>query len=130
MVTNGNSFSICVGAQATQADGAGAFTAVKLTSAGLPDPTFGSGGFAVRQVGINYGVNGLVVLSTGQVVLSGSERRAAGTVRAVLVAFTPAGQPDAGFDGDGVAHPHVPGVSQRASAVSPGPVWPPRGRTC
>jgi uncharacterized delta-60 repeat protein len=115
VVPSGGSFSIYVGGNAPASGGTTpvAFAAIKLTPAGQPDSTFGSGGFAVRRVGVNPSTitSAMAVLPSGEVVLAGMVQPQAGANGAgALVAFTPAGQPDPGFGTGGVAYPSVPGT--------------------
>lgn len=110
VVGTGAGFSIYVGGNAVAADGKQTMVAIRLTSAGLPDQTYGVGGFVSRPV--NSNVADMAVTPTGRVVIAGLVVPPGGGVAtAVLVAFTPTGQPDTGFDGDGVAYPApLPGV--------------------
>lgn len=105
----GGGYSVIVGGTAVQADGSAAFAAAKLTQAGLPDPTFGTGGLTVRKVstGVIPDVSGIsttmAVTTSGEVVFAGRVGTSGAPLYGqVLVGFTPAGQPDAGFGTGGV----------------------------
>jgi uncharacterized delta-60 repeat protein len=105
----GGGYSIIVGGTAGQADGSTAFVAAKLTQAGLPDPTFGTNGLAVRKVSTGLttptaiGATSMAVTASGEIVFSGHVGTSGSALNGwVLVGFTPAGQPDAGFGTGGV----------------------------
>jgi uncharacterized delta-60 repeat protein len=102
----GGGYSVIVGGTAGQADGSVAFAAAKLTQAGLLDPTFGAGGLAVLKVstGVSSTSTSMAVTTSGEVVFAGMVGTSPGTALygRVLVGFTPAGQPDAGFGTGGV----------------------------
>jgi uncharacterized delta-60 repeat protein len=74
--------------------------AVKLTPAGAPDHTFGSGGFATFP-GLNgNNFHGLAVSAAGEIYLTGHVYvGGSGTFVGCLVALTPAGVPDSNFGG-------------------------------
>lgn len=84
VVPAGDSFSIYVGCHAT------GFTVARLTPAGLPDPTYGSGGFAVLQV--PSGIIEMAVAPNGTAVIVGTS---------YIGVFSPAGLPDTSFNGTG-----------------------------
>lgn len=100
-------FSIYAGADTRTASGQLQFTAVKLTSTGAPDPTYGTSGFANRPVTYATApLNDMAVTPTGRVVMATTMPPPGGTdVSTALVAFTSGGQSDTGFDGDGIAYP-------------------------
>jgi uncharacterized delta-60 repeat protein len=80
-----------------QAGGYQSFAAIKLTPAGLPDTTFGSGGTALANVGgVNDRVKGMAVTPAGGVVMVGWLLN-----DSAVVAFTAAGQLDTTFNGTG-----------------------------
>jgi uncharacterized delta-60 repeat protein len=73
------------------------FAATRLTPAGLPDTTFGSGGTAIANVGgTTDDVRGMAITPSGGVVMVGSEY-----IYGVVVALTAAGQLDPAFNGTG-----------------------------
>jgi uncharacterized delta-60 repeat protein len=99
-----------------QAGGLASFAAIKLTPAGLPDASFGAGGFAVANVGgTGEQVKGMAVTPAGGVVMVGS----VGSYAAV-VAFTPAGQLDSTFNGTGYRMDNLggPGGATEYNAVA------------
>jgi uncharacterized delta-60 repeat protein len=86
------------------------FAVVKLTAAGLPDATFGTGGTAVVNVGgVNDTFGGLAVTPAGGVVLVGQISGA--TLPAAVVALTPSGQLDTTFNGTGYRLDTFPAIS-------------------
>ena len=91
----GGGYSVIVGGTAGQSDGSIVFAAVKLTSAGLPDTTFGTGGLAVRKVGtgvITTTNTSMAVTASGEIVFAGSYSTSGSTLFGrVLVGFTPSG---------------------------------------
>jgi uncharacterized delta-60 repeat protein len=91
-----------VAAAGGTANGQAAFEAIKLTPAGQPDKTFGSGGYAV-MTGVAGSLEGMTVSPTGEIYMVGATdvTRADGKLVAVgaIEAVTPAGAPDAAFGG-------------------------------
>lgn len=100
--------SVIIGGGAKAADGFTGFAAVKLTPSGQTDTTFGIGGMTVVHVGTNSTANlavgslGLSVTPTGGVIFAGSAVPVgATTIQGCIVALTPSGQLDTGFNGTG-----------------------------
>ena len=82
---------------------------VKFTPAGELDPTFGDHGVAIRNVAVGTNgelFRGIVVQSTGKVVVSGSVEHAGATDPRdrdiALLRYNPDGTPDASFGAGGV----------------------------
>jgi uncharacterized delta-60 repeat protein len=101
------------------AGGLVSFAAIKLTPAGLPDASFGAGGFAVANVGGGGEmVKGMAVTPAGGIVMAGT----VGSYAAV-VAFTAAGQLDPSFNGTGYRMDNLAGAGgatgYKAVAVQP-----------
>jgi uncharacterized delta-60 repeat protein len=87
---------IVAAAQAT-----GGFEAIKLTPAGVPDKTFGSGGFAVFANLSGYdGAHSVAVAPSGEIYLAGAVQFAGMTnIDACVAAVTPSGALDTAFGG-------------------------------
>jgi uncharacterized delta-60 repeat protein len=82
------------------ANGATCFEAIKLTPAGVPDKTFGSGGFAVFASLSGGGLDSVAVAPSGEVYLVGSVQFAGMTYRdGCIAAVTPSGALDTTFGG-------------------------------
>jgi uncharacterized delta-60 repeat protein len=82
-------------------------TAVARAGAGDPDPSYGTGGVAVADLGHNAFGNALVVQPDGKVVVAGTADSAFGTTSDLVTArFTTAGTLDASYgQGTGVSQP-------------------------
>ena len=124
VVPQGSSFSIYAGGGAGLANGDLGVVVVKLTSAGVPDTSFGSGGFAIRDTGctgssppVGYGSSewgAVAVTSSGRVVVGGRltvQIDSSTELQSALFAFTPSGQVDTGFNGNGAVLCSVPGTA-------------------
>jgi uncharacterized delta-60 repeat protein len=121
-VPAGGGYSVIAGGTAGQSDGSAAFAAIKLTQAGLPDSTFGTGGVAVRTVGTGVFTSNpitMAVTASGEVVFAGHV--AAPLLGWVLVGFTPAGQPDAGFGTGGMVT--IYGTGAGVTNTFPGTIY-------
>jgi uncharacterized delta-60 repeat protein len=91
---------------AKASDGKQGFAVFKLTASGQTDTAFGTGGLTVVHVGTvdNSSSHKMTVTPAGGVILaSGAVPAGATSNQGCLVAFTPTGQLDTSFDGDGIA---------------------------
>ena len=98
-----NTITGIVAAVQGSANGSACFEALKLTPAGVPDKTFGSGGFAVLA-SVGGGTDeGMAIAPSGEIYLAGAVdvQRADGSLVATgcLAALTPAGKLDSAFGG-------------------------------
>jgi uncharacterized delta-60 repeat protein len=94
---------------------------VRLTPAGQPDPTFGSGGLVVDSIGSDDDEgNAVIVDGAGRIVVAGETRVSGSEVRLAVGRYLSNGTPDAGFGqaGHGI---YLPGgfVYGHAVAVQP-----------
>jgi uncharacterized delta-60 repeat protein len=99
VVPSGTGFSIYVGGESASSTGLYSFVVVKLTSAGRPDTTYGTSGFASQQL-VSGVINtfGLAVTPAGEAFVVGNY---------YLLAFNPVGQPDTNFNGTGYVNTQV-----------------------
>jgi uncharacterized delta-60 repeat protein len=74
--------------------------AVRLTTGGQLDPSFGSGGIAVVPVGSNAVANAVAIQPNGEILLGGTAT--SGANQFVAARLTSAGAPDASFGSGGV----------------------------
>ena len=93
-----------VAAATGTANGASCFEAIKLTPAGVPDKTFGSGGFAVfgglSGLSGHGGAISVAVAPSGEMYLAGTVQFSGMTyLEGCIAAVTPAGALDASFGG-------------------------------
>jgi uncharacterized delta-60 repeat protein len=91
---------------ANDAAGNMAATLVRLTTAGEPDPFFGTGGVVHEQLGLGGGTAdsryyGVAVQPDGRIVASGVADGAPGTTDLVVRRYTPSGDPDGTFASGG-----------------------------
>ncbi|HEX9377081.1 MAG TPA: hypothetical protein VGB19_12685 [Actinomycetota bacterium] len=69
---------------------------------GTLDPDFGNGGKSVHDVGSDYGIDGVVRLASGKLMMAGSIQKEDGGLDIGLVRFTAAGAPDPSFGSNGL----------------------------
>jgi uncharacterized delta-60 repeat protein len=96
--------SILVGGIAPAPGSSGNFIVFKLTSSGKLDKSFGSGGeFSFGPNNAGGGTNALALAPNGDIILAGTTHQSStsGPDVGCLVAVTPSGQLDVGFNGTG-----------------------------
>ncbi|HEY7372070.1 MAG TPA: hypothetical protein VIF57_07805 [Polyangia bacterium] len=105
----GSIYAVGQVATSTDANADVATLVAKFSAAGVPDPSFGSAGFAVRNLASGTSgelCRGIVVQSTGKVVVAGAVEHAGAADardRDIAVArFNPDGTKDASFGADGI----------------------------
>ncbi|MEZ5159256.1 MAG: PKD domain-containing protein [Candidatus Nanopelagicales bacterium] len=87
---------------------------VKFTGQGAVDPSFGDDGIVQIDLGGEAELNALAVQPDGGVVVGG---RTAG-LHMLVARFTPAGDLDLTFDGDGMVTPDFGGTSESVDALA------------
>jgi len=90
-------------------DGFSRIALARWTASGALDPSFGSNGVAVIDLGTGSLVNGIAVQSDGKVVFAGEQRPGLQVTNALIGRVNPGGGMDASFAGGGVFFYYHPG---------------------
>jgi uncharacterized delta-60 repeat protein len=96
------------------------FVVSRFTTAGALDPTFGSGGEVLTTFSGAFGIGGLALDSSGNVVAVGTTTITSGKSVSQLIAiarYTPAGKLDTNFAGTGQTTTAFPGVAKSSGSL-------------